>query len=253
MPREGLEPTNPCGKRILSPPRLPVSPPRHGRPQTGQQRRIQGEAASGFEPLNRGFADPRLNLLATPPSTTRGEWSGRRDSNPRPPPWQGGVLPLNYFRAPTIVLTSGEPFKAHGMPRGRLELPRALAHHPLKMACLPFPPPRHGRGGRIRTHDRRFWRPLLYQTELRPCVTQTTLQVPLGRFERPTRGLGNRCSILLSYRGRSGDRGTRTPNLRDANAALSLLSYVPNGGIVAGSQTNGKTKCNRSGPSPVVP
>ena len=25
-------------------------------------------------------------------------WSGRRDSNPRPPPWQGGVLPLNYFR-----------------------------------------------------------------------------------------------------------------------------------------------------------
>ena len=24
--------------------------------------------------------------------------SGRRGSNPRPPPWQGGVLPLNYFR-----------------------------------------------------------------------------------------------------------------------------------------------------------
>ena len=26
-------------------------------------------------------------------------WSGRRDSNPRPPPWQGDVLPLNYFRS----------------------------------------------------------------------------------------------------------------------------------------------------------
>ncbi len=25
--------------------------------------------------------------------------------------------------------------------------------------------------------------------------------VPLGRLERPTRGLGNRCSIRLSYRG----------------------------------------------------
>ncbi len=24
--------------------------------------------------------------------------SGRRDSNSRPPPWQGDVLPLNYFR-----------------------------------------------------------------------------------------------------------------------------------------------------------
>ena len=25
-------------------------------------------------------------------------WSGRRDSNPRPQPWQGCILPLNYFR-----------------------------------------------------------------------------------------------------------------------------------------------------------
>src|SRR5699024_6933246 len=24
--------------------------------------------------------------------------SGRRDSNPRPQPWQGYILPLNYFR-----------------------------------------------------------------------------------------------------------------------------------------------------------
>src|SRR5688500_17183650 len=25
-------------------------------------------------------------------------WSGRRGSNSRPPPWQGGALPLSYFR-----------------------------------------------------------------------------------------------------------------------------------------------------------
>ena len=24
--------------------------------------------------------------------------SGKRGSNPRPPPWQGGALPLSYFR-----------------------------------------------------------------------------------------------------------------------------------------------------------
>ncbi len=53
------------------------------------------EATSGFEPLDRGFADPRLNLLATSPN----KWSGRRDSNPRPSPWQGDALPLRHFRS----------------------------------------------------------------------------------------------------------------------------------------------------------
>ena len=62
MPREGLEPTLPFEKRILSPPRLPF---RH----LGKLIK----AASGFEPLNRGFADPRLNHLATPPHNTGAE------------------------------------------------------------------------------------------------------------------------------------------------------------------------------------
>ena len=39
-----------------------------------------------------GFCRPLPYLLATPP------WSGRRDSNSRPLPWQGSILPLNYFR-----------------------------------------------------------------------------------------------------------------------------------------------------------
>src|SRR5262249_18443651 len=33
-------------------------------------------------------------------STDLFEWSGRRDSNPRPRPWQGRALPLSYPRAP---------------------------------------------------------------------------------------------------------------------------------------------------------
>ncbi len=92
------------------------------------------EAASGFEPLNRGFADPRLNLLATPPQIalerkTRFELAtsslARRRSTAE-------LLPPNYL--------------SNMVPRRRFELLRAYAHHPLKMACLPIPPPRHWQG-----------------------------------------------------------------------------------------------------------
>ena len=31
-------------------------------------------------------------------SSTRRRWSGKRDSNPRPSPWQGDALPLSYSR-----------------------------------------------------------------------------------------------------------------------------------------------------------
>src|SRR3970040_84453 len=36
-----------------------------------------------------------------------------------------------------------------------------------------------------------------------------------------------------------GDRGIRTPDLCDANAALSRLSYIPNNQIIAGSRVQG--------------
>ena len=32
-------------------------------------------------------------------------WSGKRDSNSRPPPWQGGALPLSYFRMTKDILS----------------------------------------------------------------------------------------------------------------------------------------------------
>ena len=105
------------------------------------------------------------------------------------------LLPLVHW----ILPSPGDFHKSNLVPRGRLELPRAYAHHPLKMACLPIPPPRPGRGGRTRTRDLRFWRPLLFQLSYTPATA--LCQVPLGRLERPTRGLGNRCSIHLSYRG----------------------------------------------------
>ena len=54
-------------------------------------------AKSGGDTQNRtgdkGFADLCLTAWLC-----RLNWSGKRDSNSRPPPWQGGALPLSYFR-----------------------------------------------------------------------------------------------------------------------------------------------------------
>ena len=36
--------------------------------------------------------------LPIPPLRPTKTWSGRRDLNPRPSPWQGDALPLSYFR-----------------------------------------------------------------------------------------------------------------------------------------------------------
>ena len=61
------------------------------------------------------------------------EWSGKRDSDPRPQPWQGCALPTELF--PLIQLQE--------VKRRRLELPRHNCHYPLKVARLPIPPPLH--------------------------------------------------------------------------------------------------------------
>src|SRR4030042_6489683 len=75
---------------------------------------IVQEATAGFEPAHKGFAAPCLTAwlrrhvrpsAPQPPvkmPTAGGDrppsQSGRWDSNPRPSPWQGDVLPLNYTR-----------------------------------------------------------------------------------------------------------------------------------------------------------
>ena len=47
-----------------------------------------------------GAADKRQRGARQELAMPRKIWSGRRDSNPRPQPWQGCALPLSYARAP---------------------------------------------------------------------------------------------------------------------------------------------------------
>ena len=92
------------------------------------QAQICSEATTGFEPVVRilqtlalplghvavvSFIKPldkRLLIVAlqsaiySPQSTIFNPESGRWDSNPRPSPWQGDVLPLNYARDPACIL-----------------------------------------------------------------------------------------------------------------------------------------------------
>ncbi len=126
VPREGLEPTPPCGERILSPPRLPF---RHlGKELIEWRRRAD---------LNRC-----IGVLQTPALTTwlrrlRFSWSGRRDSNSRLPPWQGGVLPLNYFRTPSIIS------KIKWCRGGDLNSYGLTPTTPSRWRVYQVPPPRH--------------------------------------------------------------------------------------------------------------
>ena len=79
--------------------------------------------------------------------------SGRRDSNPRPPPWQGDVLPLNYFRKmptrgfepPTLCLqdrcSANWAKSATSAECGRRDSnPHTLRYENLNLARLPIPP-----------------------------------------------------------------------------------------------------------------
>ena len=186
MPRGGFEPPRPCGPWILSPLRLPfrhlgVPSPRHTmaalmknserdyRSEFGALR--QTYVFGGDERIrtaDRGFADPRLNHLATSP------WSGRRDSNSRPSPWQGDALPLSHFRVLGAQSTISDPatccrgvwcrggdLNSYGLSPTAPSRQRVYRFHHLGPRATDT-----GRSGGTRTPDRRFWRPLLYQTEL---------------------------------------------------------------------------------------
>ena len=53
-------------------------------------------------------------------------WSGKRGSNSRPPPWQGGALPLSYFRMKALPI----------MPHSRFSVKFFLLPPPVHDDCI---------------------------------------------------------------------------------------------------------------------
>ncbi len=135
VPGAGIEPARGFPRGILSPLRLPISPPGLGygfnilRCQASESQHTNCmEARSGIEPLltalqaaasplchpanaryynNRIFNNRIICYLFShtlrikkPRLYSRGSriWSGKRGSNSRPQPWQGCALPLSYSR-----------------------------------------------------------------------------------------------------------------------------------------------------------
>jgi len=94
VPRTGVEPVRPLtGKRrILSPLCLPISPSRRPLIVAGSTEPPLG-AATGHATPKRAQRNEKREARA---SLFR-IWSGKRDSNSRPQPWQGCALPTELF------------------------------------------------------------------------------------------------------------------------------------------------------------
>ena len=110
VPGAGLEPARDCSRGILSPLRLPISPPGHKRwrlrPESNRRPRLCRPLHnhSATQPIfisKLAYLWVRLInsilLIACLVKHKIKFWSGKRDSNSRPQPWQGCALPAELF------------------------------------------------------------------------------------------------------------------------------------------------------------
>ena|SRR5690554_7755465 len=85
----GLEPARPNGHRILSPACLPIPP--------HQQLNAPDPIYLGGNTSVNEVVYYNLDLTKNADVYRHSRSSEKRDSNPRPPPWQGGALPTELF------------------------------------------------------------------------------------------------------------------------------------------------------------
>src|SRR5581483_5270647 len=96
----------------------PVRPPVPGEPHISASRWVWRATRASISPLRRGGgqepgaggpAAEAKQGLRVDPQPLSGVWSGKRDLNPRPQPWQGCALPLSYSRSAKLDSSKGLP------------------------------------------------------------------------------------------------------------------------------------------------
>jgi hypothetical protein len=114
------------------------------------------------------------------PQLSCSEWSGKRDSNPRPSAWKADALPTELFphlpeQLPTLTriekkilkMVEREGFEPSKACAARFTVwslwPLGYLSEPIFYACLLVISNKNGAGEGIRTRDLRFTKPLLYQ------------------------------------------------------------------------------------------
>ena len=116
----------------------------------------------------------------------RTPWQGRQDSNPRPAVLETAALPTELHPYAT-EFENKSSYVVNMLTNCEDIIEKKVGKFNVFLSVLMFP----GESPR--------WCYRIIHWLFR--LVNFSLKVPLGRFERPTRGLGNRCSIHLSYRG----------------------------------------------------
>ena len=160
IPGAGLEPARPCEHKILRLARLPISPSGY-RPTACDLRPHSSHTLRDDANAKRERSGAPVSYCPTFFAAS-GE-SGKRDSNPRPQPWQGCALPTELFpRAPPTNSGDGQDSSHRtrvGQAPGASERvnPATRGHVARTTGCAPAarPMPRRPRSPRPSRHHRR--------------------------------------------------------------------------------------------------
>src|ERR1019366_2827809 len=132
-------------------------------------------------------------------------WSGRRDSNPRRPAWEAGILPLNYSRTRGFSYTIAHRFALRALSRSLPTPPTPAA----RQACC------------SRTRCGGFWG--MVGSNRSPCHRATPVAESAGRWGRRYRARRFCSAVRRPSRARAGN----WPAWRASASRFSNSSILP--------------------------